>query len=266
MVSCLALMHSTHVLVGEREAFRFTACGLSIAAPYAAQGVFAADSATATCEQCRYVVEAQNRSTTPGTTTADPKSAITRLVEAGLNANDAEGLTAAMNAGPATGLANEERLNRGGIMNQNLAAPDALTARLRITELVDNFFGRVDRGESVADLLEEEAQFVTPRRTTQGREAFAALLLSLAQERRDKGRVARHFSVNVNVQDLGSGQFRVRSLAIVISLDSGPGAKGSMNLGDHDDIVTFDSSGTCRFVKRTVTPASQFLLSPLGDG
>lgn len=151
-------------------------------------------------------------------------------------------------------------------MNQNLAAPDALTARLRITELVDNFFGRVDRGESVADLLEEQAQFVTPRRTAQGREAFAALLLSLAQERKDKGRVARHFSVNVNVQDLGSGQFRVRSLAIVISLDSGPGAKGSMNLGDHDDIVAFDSSGTCRFVKRTMTPASQFLLSPLGDG
>lgn len=152
-------------------------------------------------------------------------------------------------------------------MSSQPFVPDPLTVRLRITALLDDFFGRVDRAESVADLLEEQAQFVTPRRNAQGREAFAALLLSLAQMRREQGRVARHFSTNVTVQDLGTGQFRVRSLAIVVSLDSGSGAKkGSMNLGDHDDIVAFDAGGVCRFVKRTMKPVSEFALNPLGDG
>jgi len=142
---------------------------------------------------------------------------------------------------------------------------DPLTVRLRVTELLDEFYGRGDRGESIADLLVEEAEFVTPFRNARGREAVATLLSSLAQSRREAGGVSRHFGANVNIEDLGAGQFRVRSLMIFLSRESGSGSKGSMNVGDHDDIVAFDAGGTCRFVKRTMTPTSQFLLSPLGD-
>src|SRR5882757_1917606 len=142
---------------------------------------------------------------------------------------------------------------------------DPATVHVRITELLDEFYSRDDHGESVAELLQEEAQFVTPLRKAQGRDAVAALLQSLAQSRQEKGGVGRHFGANVNVEDLGSGRFRVRSLMIFLSLDSGPGAKGFMNVGDHDDIVAFDSRGACRFVKRTMTSAARFALSPLGN-
>jgi hypothetical protein len=148
-------------------------------------------------------------------------------------------------------------------MSSSPAVPNSLMVRVCITELLDEFYGRIDRGESVAPLLDEQAQFVTPHRSAQGREAFAALMLSLAQSRRENGRVARHFSTNVSIEDLGAGQFRVRSLTLVTALDSGPEAKGSLNLGDHDDIVALDADGVCRFVKRTMTPVSQFMLKPL---
>jgi hypothetical protein len=148
-------------------------------------------------------------------------------------------------------------------MSELQAVPDPLMMRVRITKLLDEFYGRIDRAESIADLLDEQARFETPRRNAQGRDAFATLMLSLAQSRRETGRVARHFSTNVNIENLGTGQFRVRSMTIVISLDSGPAAKGSMNLGDHDDIVALDAGGTCRFVVRKMTPVSEFELSPL---
>jgi len=88
-------------------------------------------------------------------------------------------------------------------------------------------------------------------------------LLSLVQARQEQGGMARHFGANVNIEELGSGRYRVRSLMIFMSLDSPPGSKGFMNVGDHDDIVAFDTDGTCRFIKRTMQPVSQFVLSPL---
>jgi len=142
---------------------------------------------------------------------------------------------------------------------------DPATVYARIRELLNEFYSRDDHGESVVDLLEEEAQFVTPLRKAQGRDAVAALLQSLAQSREKKGGVGRHFGAKVNVENLGSGKFRVRSVMIFLSLDSGPGAQGFMNVGDHDDIVAFDSRGACRFVKRTMTSAARFTLSPLGN-
>src|SRR5882757_3523710 len=100
-------------------------------------------------------------------------------------------------------------------MSSPSTVPDPQIVRARVTELLDEFYGRIDRGESVADLLDEQAQFVTPRRSAQGREAFATLMLSLAQSRRENGRVARHFSVNANIEKLADGQFKVRSTTIV---------------------------------------------------
>ncbi|MDB5873224.1 MAG: hypothetical protein JWQ07_2666 [Ramlibacter sp.] len=145
-------------------------------------------------------------------------------------------------------------------MDSNTSSPDP-AVRVRITELIDDFFGRVDRGESVADLLEEQAVFHTPQRHAEGRQGVADLLVSLFHMRHEKKREARHFGSNVNIESLGGGQYRVRSLAIVIALDKGDAPKGVLNMGDHDDIVAFDGSGSCRFVKRTMMPVLQLELN-----
>jgi hypothetical protein len=143
---------------------------------------------------------------------------------------------------------------------------DPVTVRSRILELLDEFHGRIDRGVSIADLLEERARFTTPVRNAEGREAFAALMLSLFEKRRQNGRTARHMGINVNIEDLGSGQFRVRSLIVVLAADSGSDGQGFLNVGDHNDLVTVDSSGTYRFLERTMTPALQFALTPSVGG
>jgi hypothetical protein len=147
-------------------------------------------------------------------------------------------------------------------MNPDSQTLDPVTVRVRVLELIDEFHGRIDRGVSIADLLEEHAKFTTPVRNADGREAFAALMLSLFEMRRQKGRTARHIGANVNIEDLGSGQFRVRSLTVVLAADAGPGAQGFLNAGDHVDIVKMDSRGVCRFVERTMTPVLQFALTP----
>jgi len=139
--------------------------------------------------------------------------------------------------------------------------PDQLAARVRITQLLDEFSNRVDRGVSVADLLEEQSRFVTPAWNAEGRDKIAEKLLSLAQSRNENGREARHISATVNAEDLGAGRFRVRSVMLVMMLDRETGANGVMNVGDHDDIVAIDSAGICRFVERTMKPALKFTLS-----
>ena len=146
-------------------------------------------------------------------------------------------------------------------MSTTLAIPDQLTARVRITQLLDEFSSRVDRGVSVADLLEEDSCFVAPVWTAQGREGIAEKLLSLAQLRKERGHEVRHISATVNAEDLGAGRFRVRSVMLVMMLDRAAGASGTMNVGDHDDIVAFGTDGTCRFVERTMKPALKFALS-----
>ncbi len=140
-----------------------------------------------------------------------------------------------------------------------LLAPEI---RVRISELIDDFFGRVDRGESVADLLTEESVFKTPQRFAEGRQGVADLLLGLAEQRREKKREARHFGGNISIDRLGDNQYRVRSLVVVIALDKGGDVpKGVLNMGDHDDIVVFDDTGRCRFVKRTMAPVMQLELN-----
>jgi hypothetical protein len=151
-------------------------------------------------------------------------------------------------------------------MNPDSHTLDPSTVRSRVLELLDEFHGRIDRGISIGDLLDEQAKFTTPVRNAEGRDAFAALMLSLFEMRRQKGRTARHIGTNVTIEDLGSGQFRVRSLIVVLAADSGPGAQGFLNVGDHVDIVKMDVTGACRFVERTMTPALQFALTPSVGG
>jgi len=145
-------------------------------------------------------------------------------------------------------------------MSSTTFPPLSSEMRVRVTELLDDFFGRVDRGESVADLLVEEAEFKTPQRYAQGRQGVADLLISLAYQRREKRREARHFGGNVTIDSMGDGNYRVRSLVVVIALDATAQPKGVLNMGDHDDIVTFGADGRCRFVKRTMAPVLQLEL------
>jgi SnoaL-like domain len=138
---------------------------------------------------------------------------------------------------------------------------DELVARVLISELVDEFYSRIDRRESTADLLTEDATFKTPNRDAEGRSGVAELLLNLADVRKEKGRESRHFGSNVSVSSLGDGRYRVRSLVIVFSRDSQPTAAGVLNIGDHDDIVVVDDAGKARFASRAMTPVLQLGLT-----
>ena len=66
----------------------------------------------------------------------------------------------------------------------------------------------------------------------------------------------------MTIQDIGSGKFRVRSLMIVLMLDTNVKTDSSMNVGAHDDVVSIGEDGVCRFVERTVKPAMKFSMSP----
>jgi hypothetical protein len=147
------------------------------------------------------------------------------------------------------------------MMSTMPAISDQLAGRVRITQLLDEFSSRVDRGVSVADLMEEQSRFVTPVWNAQGRENIAEKLLSLAQSRKEKGLEARHISTAVNAEDLGSGRFRVRSVMIVMMVERETGANGVMNVVDHDDVVAIGADGICCFLERTMKPALKFALS-----
>jgi hypothetical protein len=136
---------------------------------------------------------------------------------------------------------------------------DPVTVRVRITELLDEFFARLDRAEAVTDLLAADAEF----RDAKGRDAVAEQFLSLARKREELGRTSRHFSSNVTIQELGDGRYLVRSLVVVLSLDTQPESQGDVLAADHEDIVVFDEDGACRFGKRVGKPVMKLGLTAL---
>jgi SnoaL-like protein len=140
-------------------------------------------------------------------------------------------------------------------------AVDEITARVGITQLLDEFFARLDRAESVAELLTADAQF----RDTRGRAEVAELLLSLAKKRADTGRVSRHITSNVSIQSQGERLYRVRSQAFVLSLNTRPGRSGELAAIDHDDLVELGPDGVFRFARRSMTDAFRYGLT-LEDG
>jgi SnoaL-like domain len=145
--------------------------------------------------------------------------------------------------------------------NDTTKLTDELVARVLISELVDEFYSRIDRRESTADLLTDDATFKTPNRDAEGRSGVAELLLNLADVRKEKGRESRHFGSNVSISSLGDGRYRVRSLVIVFSLDSQPTTAGVLNMGEHDDIVVIDDASKARFASRAMTPVLQLGLT-----
>ena len=136
-------------------------------------------------------------------------------------------------------------------VNQTTGQVDPFLVRAHVTQLIDEFFSRIERAEPVGDLLTEDAEF----RGAQGREAITELMLSLAARREATGRTTRHFASNVSVEALADRQYRVRSQVLVISRNSEPEPNGELTAGDHDDIVQVGADGTFRFRKRSMSPA-----------
>jgi hypothetical protein len=131
-----------------------------------------------------------------------------------------------------------------------------------LTALLAEFTARVDRGESVADLLQADAVIRTPRGETRGRDTIAALFASVFETRRQSGHAARHTSLNVHVRAVTAGRFEVRSLLLAFSLAAPDKGEGSLLIGDQIDIVALEADGEYRFAARTLTPALEFSLVP----
>jgi|HubBroStandDraft_2_1064218.scaffolds.fasta_scaffold698539_2 hypothetical protein len=74
MVSCLAVLHSTHLPMGFVGEFGRTECGLLIPSRHEEQDLFAADFDTATCEHCREALDRRKLSAAPGGKKVDAKA------------------------------------------------------------------------------------------------------------------------------------------------------------------------------------------------
>lgn len=109
MLSCLSLMHHTHVRVARDGEYHRTACGLSVADEFVESGLFA-DAAT--CDNCCRAIESRGRQA--GTTApllANPKAVVRRLFDQVLNANEPDGLAALLGERLVTDFS-AHRLNR----------------------------------------------------------------------------------------------------------------------------------------------------------
>lgn len=62
MVSCLLLMHASHIGLGRENGRNVTACGMSLADEHVEAHLFAADPSSATCPSCIAVRDAERRS------------------------------------------------------------------------------------------------------------------------------------------------------------------------------------------------------------
>jgi hypothetical protein len=147
-------------------------------------------------------------------------------------------------------------------MTEQAFLSESANPQAELTALIAEFTSRVDRGESVAELLQADAVIRTPRGETQGRDTIAALFASVFESRRQSGHVARHTSLNVHVREVTTGRFEVHSLLLAFSLAAPNKADGSLLIGDQIDIVARDADGEYRFAARTLRPALEFTLVP----
>jgi hypothetical protein len=127
--------------------------------------------------------------------------------------------------------------------------------------LLTEFTSRMESGESIGDLLQENASLHTPRGEVRGRTEIAKLFLTLFESRQRSGQVARHSSLDVRARELSDNRFEVGSLLIAFSLSGVETEGGSLLIGDQIDIVELDFDGVYRFAARKLTPALEFSLS-----
>jgi hypothetical protein len=149
-------------------------------------------------------------------------------------------------------------------MRANLSAQDLPDVRNAIQALMADFQGRMEHGESVGDLFHEQAVLFTPRGELRGRDTIVGQLTSLAQARRQSGRVARHAVLDLQVTKIAEGRYEARSLLLAFAADTSVVTGGSMMIADQVDVVVSSGDGIFRFSERKVTPALEFLLTPKG--
>lgn len=133
-----------------------------------------------------------------------------------------------------------------------------------MSTLLVEFTSRIDCGEPIGDLFQENALLHTPRGETRGRGAIANLFATVFESRRRSGHVSRHSALDVRVRAIGSNRFEVRSLLLAFAVNGTENGTGSLMIGDQIDVVELEIDGVYRFAERKLSPALEFLLIPKG--
>lgn len=137
--------------------------------------------------------------------------------------------------------------------------------RAEATALLELFAARIDVGESVGDLFVSEAVFVTPRGDVCGSHAIDTLFSTLAQRKRETGRISRHFISGIRLSPRDDGTLEVQSALLAFSTERDHASAGSMLIGDQLDILAGSPSLGLKFLRRQMTPLMEFSLRPLKE-
>ena len=133
-----------------------------------------------------------------------------------------------------------------------------------MSTLLAEFTSRIDCGEPIGELFQENALLHTPRGETRGRGAIAELFAAVFDARRRSGHVSRHSALDVRVRAIDSNRFEVRSLLLAFAVNGTHNGTGSLMIGDQLDVVELDADGAYRFAERKLSPALEFSLTPKG--
>src|ERR1700733_8877186 len=147
-------------------------------------------------------------------------------------------------------------------MSQPPSPSSLSTLRMAISTLLTEFTSRIDCGEPIGELFEENALLHTPRGETRGRAAIADLFAAAFDTRRRSGHVSRHSTLDVCVRAMGGNRFEVRSLLLAFAVTGPQNGAGSLMVGDQLDTVELGGDGAYRFVERKLSPALEFSLVP----
>jgi len=131
-----------------------------------------------------------------------------------------------------------------------------------MSTLLVEFTFRIDCGEPIGDLFQENALLHTPRGETRGRGAIAELFAAVFESRRRAGNVSRHSALDVRVRAINSNRFEVRSLLLAFAVNGTQDGTGSLLIGDQIDVVELETDGVYRFAERKLSPALEFSLTP----
>jgi hypothetical protein len=136
---------------------------------------------------------------------------------------------------------------------------------MAMSTLLVEFTYRIDCGEPIGELFQENALLHTPRGETRGRRAIAELFAAVFDSRRKSGHVSRHSALDVRVRAIGNNRFEVRSLLLAFAVNgAAQNATGSLMIGDQIDVVELEGDGAHRFAERKLSPALEFSLTPKG--
>jgi hypothetical protein len=147
-------------------------------------------------------------------------------------------------------------------MSSDPISSDVRDRYLAVLMLLEEFTSRIAVGDSVADLLVEDATLDTPRGQIAGRDTIANLFQSMYETRRAEKRISRHLNSNLTVRILDSNRIEARSLMTAFAIEPASGTKGSLLNGDQLDIIIPSPDGLMQFKSRKMVPQLTFDLAP----